>query len=77
MISSIISKLPKYFSEGTIVMLSILISFYLEDIRVTNEMSNYKNELVVDLQQIIDSEINQLENIKKLQNRCLIAGEEL
>ena len=33
MISSIISKLPKYFSEGTIVMLSILISFYLEDIR--------------------------------------------
>ena len=77
MISSIISKLPKYFSEGTIVMLSILISFYLEDIRVTNEKSNYKNELVVDLQQIIDSEINQLENIKKLQNRCLIAGEEL
>ena len=48
MISSIISKLPKYFSEGTIVMLSILISFYLEDIRVTNEKSNYKNELVVD-----------------------------
>ena len=77
MTSSIISKLPKYFSEGTIVMLSILISFYLEDIRVTNEKSNYKNELVVDLQQIIDSEINQLENIKKLQNRCLIAGEEL
>ena len=77
MISSIINKLPKYFSEGTIVMLSILISFYLEDIRVTNEKSNYKNELVVDLQKIIDSEINQLENIKKLQNRCLIAGEEL
>ena len=77
MISSIISKLPKYFSEGTIVMLSILISFYLEDIRVTNEKNNYKNELVVDLQKIIDSEINQLENIKKLQNRCLIAGEEL
>ena len=77
MISSIISKLPKYFSEGTIVMLSILISFYLEDIRVTNDKSNYKNELVVDLQKIIDSEINQLENIKKLQNRCLIAGEEL
>ena len=77
MISSIISKLPKYFSEGTIVMISILISFYLEDIRVTNEKSNYKNELVVDLQKIIDSEINQLENIKKLQNRCLIAGEEL
>ena len=75
MISSIISKLPKYFSEGTIVMLSILISFYLEDIRVTNEKSNYKNELVVDLQKIIDSEINQLENIKKLQNICLIAGE--
>ena len=58
-------------------MLSILISFYLEDIRVTNEKSNYKNELVVDLQKIIDSEIDQLENIKKLQNRCLIAGEEL
>ena len=44
---------------------------------LTNEKSNYKNELVVDLQKIIDNEINQLENIKKLQNRCLIAGEEL
>ena len=77
MISSIISKLPKYFSEGTIVMLSILLSFYLEDIRVTNEKSNYKNELVVDLQKIIDNELTQLDNIKKLQNRCLVAGEEL
>ena len=77
MISSIISKLPKYFSEGTIVMLSILLSFYLEDIRVTNEKSDYKNELVVDLQKIIDNELTQLNNIKKLQNRCLVAGEEL
>ena len=47
MINSIISRLPRYFSEGTIVMLSILLSFYLEDIRLTNEKSNYKNELVV------------------------------
>ena len=77
MINSLISKLPRYFSEGTIVMLSILLSFYFEDIRLTREKSSYKNELVVDLQMIIDNELKQLENIKKLQNRCLMAGEEL
>ena len=77
MINSLISKLPRYFSEGTIVMLSILLSFYFEDIRLTREKSSYKNELVVDLQMIIDNELQQLENIKKLQNRCLMAGEEL
>ena len=69
MINSLISKLPRYFSEGTIVMLSILLSFYFEDIRLTREKSSYKNELVVDLQMIIDNELTQLENIKKLQNR--------
>ena len=67
MINSIVNKLPRYFSEGTIVMLSILLSFYFEDIRLTREKSSYKNELVVDLQMIIENELNQLNNIKKLQ----------
>ena len=69
--------LPRYFSEATIVFISILLSFYFEDLRITKEKSSYKNELVVDMQKIIDLELNQLNNIRILQNRCLVAGEEL
>ena len=69
--------LPRYFSEATVVFLSILLSFYFEDLRITKEKNSYKNELVVDMQKIIDLELNQLNNIRNLQNRCLVAGEEL
>ena len=69
--------LPRYFSEATVVFLSILLSFYFEDLRITKEKNSYKNELVVDMQKIIDLELNQLNNIRLLQNRCLVAGEEI
>ena len=69
--------LPRYFFEATIVFLSILLSFYFEDLRITKEKNSYKNELVMDMQKIIDLELNQLNNIRILQNRCLVAGEEL
>ena len=69
--------LPRYFSEATVVFFSILLSFYFEDLRITKEKNSYKNELVVDMQKIIDLELNQLNNIRILQNRCLVAGEEL
>ena len=70
-------KYTKYIVEGLLVFLGILLSFYIEDKRIIEENTNYKNELVKDLQKIIESERDQIKNIKDLQFRCLKASEEL
>ena len=70
-------KYGKYFAEAFFVFLGILLSFYIEDKRVKNENTIFKNELVKDLQEIIESEKTQITNIKELQFRCLNAAEEL
>ena len=70
-------KYAKYIVEGLLVFLGILLSFYIEDKRIIEENTNYKNELVKDLQKIIESERDQIKNIKDLQFRCLKAAEEL
>tara|TARA_B100000989_G_scaffold227965_1_gene175032 strand:- start:398 stop:1105 length:708 start_codon:yes stop_codon:yes gene_type:complete len=70
-------KYGKYLAEAIFVFLGILLSFYIDDIRVKNENTKFKNELVKDLQEIIDSEKTQITNIKELQFRCLNAAEEL
>ena len=67
----------KYLLQSLVVLLSVLLSFYIDDIRTNNENSNYKNDLVVDLQSIIDNELEQIKNIKNLQLSCLTAAEEL
>ena len=67
----------KYLLQSLVVLLSVLLSFYIDDIRTNNENSNYKNDLVVDLQSIIDNELEQIKNIKNLQLSCLKAAEEL
>ena len=66
-----------YLLQSLVVLLSVLLSFYIDDIRTNNLNSNYKNELVIDLQSIIDNELLQIKNIKKLQLLCLKAAEEL
>ena len=66
-----------YLLQSLVVLLSVLLSFYIDDIRTNNLNSNYKNELVIDLQSIIDNELLQIKNIKKLQLSCLKAAEEL
>ena len=70
-------KYTKYLVEGILVFLGILLSFYIEDRRIIEENTNYKNELVRDLQKIIENERDQIKNIKNLQFRCLEAAEEL
>ena len=70
-------KYGKYIVEAIFVFLGILLSFYIDDIRVKNENTKFKNELVRDLQEIIENEKTQIKNIKELQFKCLNAAEEL
>ena len=57
----------KYILQSIVVLLSVLLSFYIDSIRVNNQNAKYKNELVKDLQSIIDNERTQIKNIKDLQ----------
>ena len=67
----------KYILQSIVVLLSVLLSFYIDSIRVNNQNANYKNELVKDLQSIIENERTQIKNIKDLQIRCRNAADEL
>tara|TARA_A100001011_G_scaffold180911_1_gene189804 strand:- start:5197 stop:5919 length:723 start_codon:yes stop_codon:yes gene_type:complete len=67
----------KYILQSIVVLLSVLLSFYIDSIRVNNQNAKYKNELVKDLQSIIENERIQIKNIKDLQVRCRNAADEL
>ena len=67
----------KYILQSIVVLLSVLLSFYIDSIRVNNHNAKYKNELVKDLQSIIENERTQIKNIKDLQIRCRNAADEL
>ena len=67
----------KYFAQAIPVFIGILLSFYIDNQIISSGNTNYKNELVKDLQTIIDSETNQINNIRDLQYRCLKAAEDL
>ncbi len=67
----------KYILQSIVVLLSVLLSFYNDSIRVNNQNAKYKNELVKDLQSIIENERTQIKNIKDLQIRCRNAADEL
>ena len=38
----------KYILQSIVVLLSVLLSFYIDSIRVNNQNAKYKNELVKD-----------------------------
>ena len=67
----------KYILQSIVVLLSVLLSFYIDSIRINNQNAKYKNELVKDLQSIIENERTQIKNIKDLQIRCRNAADEL
>ena len=67
----------KYILQSIVVLLCVLLSFYIDSIRVNNQNAKYKNELVKDLQSIIENERTQIKNIKDLQIRCRNAADEL
>jgi len=53
----------KYIIEGGVIILSIFLSFYFEDVRKTNENFETKNELVSDLIVSLDDDLNQINNL--------------
>ena len=56
----------KYLIEGLVIILSVFLSFYFEDIRKDNEDFNTKNELVEDLILSLDDDLIQIENLIKI-----------
>jgi hypothetical protein len=67
----------KYILQSLVVLLSVLLSFYIDSVRVEIQNANYKNEIVKDLQSIIENERTQIKNIKDLQIRCRNAADDL
>ena len=53
----------KYIIEGVVIILSVFLSFYFEDVRKTNENFETKNELVSDLIVSLDDDLNQINNL--------------
>ena len=53
----------KYIIEGVVIILSVFLSFYFEDVRKTNENFETKNELVTDLIVSLDDDLNQINNL--------------
>ena len=51
--------------EGLFIVLSILISFFLEDIRQENEEIEKKNELVADLAIVVEEDQMQISALEK------------
>ena len=76
--------MKKFFAENfthivqsIFVLLSVLLSFYIDSIRVGRENASYKNELVKDIQHIIENERLQIKNIHDLQIKCRNAADGL
>lgn len=76
--------MKKFFAENfthivqsIFVLLSVLLSFYIDSIRVGRENASYKNELVKDIQNIIENERLQIKNIHDLQIKCRNAADGL
>ena len=53
----------KYFIEGLVIIFSIFISFYVEDVRKGNEDFKTKNELVGDLIVSLEDDLIQINNL--------------
>tara|TARA_B100001094_G_scaffold6515_1_gene5798 strand:- start:3125 stop:3835 length:711 start_codon:yes stop_codon:yes gene_type:complete len=53
----------KYIIEAAVIIFSVFLSFYFEDIRKDKEDFNTKNELVADLISSLDDDLVQIENL--------------
>ena len=50
----------KYILQSLVVLLSVLMSFYIDSIRVENQNANYKNEMLVVLTGIMLGSLNKV-----------------
>ena len=63
--------------QSIFVLISVLLSFYIDSMRVGRSNAAYKNELVKDIRNIIDNERSQIKNIHDLQIRCRNAADNI
>ena len=58
-------SLLKYTIEGSVILLSILLSFYVEDIRQNKENREKKDQYLYDLSSTLESDLEQIDNLLK------------
>ena len=58
-------SLLKYTIEGSVILLSILLSFYVEDIRQNKENREKKDQYLYDLSSTLESDLDQIDNLLK------------
>ena len=63
-------NLKRYGFEGFIIFLGILLSFYIEELRVTSNKIDTKNKLVTDLSQSLTNDLNQINSVKDILNKA-------
>ena len=56
--------------NGFIIFLGILLSFYIEELRVTSNKIDTKNKLVTDLSQSLTNDLNQINSVKDILNKA-------
>ena len=58
----------KYAIEASVIIVGILLSFYIEEIRSTNKDIEVKNELLNDLNRALERDLDQINEIQKMLN---------
>ncbi|MDB2544049.1 DUF6090 family protein [Woeseiaceae bacterium] len=61
--------MKRYALEGSVIIIGILFSFYIEEMRIQNKNVEIKNELLLDLNRAIESDIIQINNVRELLNK--------
>ena len=56
----------KYAFEGTVIILGILLSFYIEELRLEKKNIELKNEILINLTRNIDEDLTQISIIKDI-----------
>ena len=56
----------KYAFEGTVIILGILLSFYIEELRLEKKNIELKNEILINLTRTIDEDLTQISIIKDI-----------
>ena len=58
----------KYTIEASVIIVGILFSFYIEEIRSNNRDIEVKNELLSDLNRALERDLDQINEIQKMLN---------
>ena len=67
----------KYAFEGTVIVVGILFSFYIEEMRIESKNIEIKNELLNDLNRAVKNDLEQIENVQMLLNKSQLEINEI